>query len=389
MSDRPQYEVADIFHEYLEEYLRTHNLSSLQLLALRCIMNCRTSELGAHKLKCNNCGYEQIEYNSCRNRHCPKCQGSKRMKWVQNRLEELLPIPYYHCVFTLPHSLNPLTLYNKRVIYDLFFQAASYTLHTFSKDPQYLGARGGFIGILHSWGQNLSYHVHLHFIIAGGGLSHDGKKWIGLPYQHDFLFPVKAMSQVMRQKFRELLDRAYEDRKLVLDGDVGELKQRAAFEKFLDKVAWEKWVIYIKKPFCGPEEVLKYIGRYTHRVAISNQRVIDIADGRVSFRYKIYKDHTVTPAILTLSATEFIHRFLLHILPDGFKKIRYFGFLSNGIRRCSIALIRELIEGLSESVREAKSLIGEWVDKITRCPQCGAGELIYDEVCALPLLKPG
>lgn len=388
-SHRPKFEVADVVNKYLDDYLQTHNISSSQRFALECIKNCRTSELGGHKLKCDNCGYEQIEYNSCRNRHCPKCQGSKRMAWVQQRLKELLPIAYFHSVFTMPHILNLLALLNKRVIYDLLFQAASYTIHVFARDPKYLGAKPGFIGILHTWGQNLSYHVHLHFIIPGGGLSDDKKKWIRLPYQDKFLFPVKAMSHVMRQKFTELLCKAYQNNELVFSEELAALQQEQEFDRFLQKLAWENWVIYVKKPFAGPDQVVKYIGRYTHRVAISNHRIVDIADGRVTFKYKIYKDNTVTPSTLTLSAEEFINRFLLHILPNGFKKIRHFGFLSNGVRQESIRLIRELLDELVQSLETVHSVVTDWIEKVLKCPQCKVGKLVYEGICALPLLKPG
>jgi len=311
------------------------------------------------------------------------------MQWVQQRLKDLLPIPYFHSVFTMPHILNLLALYNKRVIYDLLFQAASFTLHVFCKDTKYLGAKGGFIGLLHTWGQNLSYHVHLHFIIAGGGLSDDGKQWIGLPYQEKYLFPVKAMSRVMRQKFTELLLKAYQNNELVFPDELCSLKQEKEFNNFLRKIAWENWVIYVKKPFAGADEVVKYIGRYTHRVAISNHRLINIANGRVTFNYKIYKDNTVTLSTLTLSADEFIHRFLLHILPNGFNKVRHYGFLSNGIRQESIRLIRELLDEFLETLERAQAVVTDWLEKLLKCPQCKIGKLIYDDICALPLLKPG
>jgi hypothetical protein len=386
---RPLYELADIFKLYLEDYLRTHKISSVQRLAVECIQKCRTALLGGHKLQCDVCGYEQIEYNSCRNRHCPKCQGSKRVQWVADRLKELLPIPYFHNVFTMPHSLNDLARYNEALIYDMFFKAASRTLHDFASDPKYLGAIPGFIGILHTWGQNLSYHVHLHFIIAGGGLSADGERWIRLPYKHKFLFPIEALSQRIRTLFARQLRCAYNNDQLVFPPDLAYLQDAANFEQFVNKIAWEEWVSYIKKPFSGPDEVIRYIGRYTHRVAISNQRILDIDDGYVTFKYNLYKDGTVTPSTTRLPADEFIRRFLCHVLPRGFKKIRHYGFLSNGCRQKSIRLIRELLDEVADMLGRAESAVDDFLERLLTCPVCKRGHLLYMDVCALPEVKPG
>ncbi len=335
-------------------------------------MACRTAKLGIHVLRCPNCDYSRQEYDSCRDRHCPRCQTSNKIKWVSQRLEELLPVPYYHTVFTLPHSLNSLALYNKEVMYDIFFKAAASTLNQFAEDPKYLGAKLGFIGILHTWGQTLAYHIHLHFIVAGGGISSDGKSWVGLPYRKEFLFPVKALSKRMRKSFAELLEKAYEHGKLVFPGNMAHLASPEAFRYFVNKVAWQNWVTYVKKPFAGPEELLSYIGRYSHRIAISNYRLLDIQGGKVTFRYKRYRDGEVTHQTLTLSADEFIRRFLLHILPAGFKRIRHFGFLANGVRAKSLALARDLLHHLAEQVEHVIDGLGRWFENNDSklCPQC-------------------
>jgi len=356
----------------MADFLNTHKISMLQQKVVDAITACRTAKLGIHLLKCPNCDYSRQEYDSCRNRHCPKCQISNKIKWVGQRLEELLPIPYYHAVFTMPHTLNLLALYNKELIYDIFFKAAASTLNLFAQDPKYLGAKPGFIGILHTWGQTLAYHVHLHFIITAGGIANDGKSWLALPYREKFLFPVKALSKRMRKTFAELLDKAYRDGKLLFPDTLAHLATPEAFQRFLDKVAWQNWVTYVKKPFAGPEDIVSYIGRYTHRIAISNYRLLDIKGGKVTFRYKKYRDGQVSHKTMTLSADEFIRRFLLHIIPAGFKRIRHFGFLANGVRSKSIKLARELLQHLADKVEHVIEGLGRWFEKDNSklCPQC-------------------
>jgi len=285
------------------------------------IRKCRTAALGAHVRKCDHCGHLEIAYNSCRNRHCPKCQGAKQEQWVQARIQDLLPVPYHHVVFTLPDEpLHTLMLYNKSVMYDLFFQSAAETLHTFARDAEHLGAEIGFTGVLHTWGQTLCYHPHLHFIVTGGGISPNGQRWVALRYGAKFLFPVKAMSQVMRGKFIEKLRRAHKRGELRFEGDVAPLVDREVFERFLDELAKKAFVIYNKRPFGTPEQVIAYIGRYTHRVAISNYRLLDIEDGQVQFGYRDNQDGGKQKT-MELRACEFIRRFLLHVLPEGFKKV--------------------------------------------------------------------
>lgn len=370
--NKPRYELADIFNRYIEGFLSSHKISKLQQKVVDAITACRTAKLGIHLLKCPNCDYSRQEYDSCRNRHCPRCQISNKIKWVGQRLEELLPIPYYHTVFTMPHALNPLALYNKELIYDIFFKAAASTLNLFAQDPKYLGAKPGFIGILHTWGQTLAYHVHVHFIVTAGGIANDGKSWLALPYREKFLFPVKALSKRMRKTFAELLDKAYHDGKLLFPDTIAHLAQPEAFQRFLDKVAWQNWVTYVKKPFAGPEDIVSYIGRYTHRIAISNYRLMNIKDGKVTFRYKKYRDGKLTHKTMTLSADEFIRRFLLHIIPEGFKRIRHFGFLANGVRRKSIKLARDLLQHLADKLEHVIEGFGRSFDNsdANQCPIC-------------------
>ena len=388
---RPRYELADIMRRYLPGYLATHKLSWQQQKVMHAISACRTAELGGHKQECDSCDYTRYQYNPCGNRHCPKCQISAKLKWVKKRLEELLPIPYFHSVFTMPHTLNPLALYNKRVIYDIFFQAAGHTLNAFAQDPRFLAAKLGFIGILHTWGQTLCQHLHLHFIVTAGGISADGQRWVKLPYRKKFLFPVKAVSKRMRKKFAELLRKAYRDGELRFPDKLAHLAEPEAFERFVNKVAWEEWVTFVKKPFAGPEEIIQYIGRYTHRIAISNYRILDIEGGKVTFRYKKYRDGEVTKKTMTLEAEEFIRRFLLHVLPKGFKRIRHFGFLASGCRTKYLRLARELLSDMAERIRQAEKTFEDWFEGLDRskCPACRKGTLKVVEVIFPVRFSPG
>ncbi len=385
----PKYELADIFNLYLPAYLKKHKLSTLQYKVAHAIMSCRTSKLGYHKYKCEECGYEQIEYNSCRNRHCPKCQGAKRIEWINKRLEELLPVFYYHSIFTMVHSLNTFALYNKEIFYDIMMRASAKTLQDFAAFPEYLGAKIGFVGILHTWGQPLSLHIHVHFIIPGGGISSDNKRWINLPYRKKFLFPVKAMSLRMRCTFQKMLQQAYDEGKLVFPDELSDMRVPEKFKKYLNKSAHENWVNYTKKPFGSAEDVVKYIGRYTHRVAISNQRILDISDEKVTFKYKEYKDGNVTPKIMTLKAEEFIRRFMLHVLPRGFQKIRYFGIFSNGSKSKYLKLARDLLNVIEEKIEELKVNCKDMIYKLLRCPCCETGILHIIEVFKPDRLRYG
>ena len=290
-TDKPKYEVADILDIYWGKYIKAKPVPPHIANIVSHIRNCRTAEMGYHKISCTNkdCDHVEISHNSCRNRHCPKCQGSKQIEWVHNRLKELLPVPYFHTIFTLPHTLNYLALFNQEVVYDLFFKATSFALNQFALDHKYLGGQTGFFGILHTWGQNLSYHVHIHYIVAGCGLLKD-KTVKRLPYQEKFLFPVKAMSKTVRSHFIKGLKKAYYNLELYLPGQLQFYSDIDEFEKFCNDLGKEAWVCYSKPPFSGPDKVVQYISRYTHRVAIANSRIQSIDNGKIRFSYKDYKD---------------------------------------------------------------------------------------------------
>ncbi len=364
------FELADILRRYLPGYLKTHNISLWQRKILYDIQICRTAACGAHLEVCDHCSYEQPAYDSCHNRHCPKCQGITRRRWVSARLEELLPVPYYHVVFTLPHRLNDIALYNKRLLYNLFYYAAAYTLLKFGKDPKYLGAQLGFIAVLHTWGKGLCYHIHWHFIVPGGGLTEDGQ-WVNLPYSDKYLFPVTAMSEVIRARFIKLFRKAYEQGELIIPDSREDLSNPVMFEYFLNDLASDKWVNYAKRPFGSPEQVVKYIGRYTHRVALTNNRLLDMEGGKIRFLVKDYKNGGKTEE-MTLSADEFIRRFLLHALPKRFRKIRYGGFLASAVREANLELARRSLQVEDILVEQTHDWQGDDVEK---CPQCHIGKM--------------
>lgn len=384
--------LAAIFDRYLSDFLKSHRISHYQERIIKAIRACRTSALGGHVYRCNKCDYKRHEYDSCRNRHCPVCQVYQKVKWVSARLKELLPIPYYHGIFTLPHSLNDLALYNKELIYDMFFKATSGALNAFAQDPRFLGAKLGFMGILHTWGQELNQHIHLHYIITGGGLSADCKRWVNLPYRKEFLFPAKAVSKRVRRDFSKLLWRAYKENKLVFPDSLGYLKEPYNFDRFLNKVSWQEWNCYMKEPFGTPEIVVKYLGRYTHRVAISNGRLNSISDGEINFDYKKYQDGKVYPDDKTLDYDEFIRRFLLHIIPSGFKRIRYFGFMASGMRAKALATAQSLLDAAAHILADAQWAFDAWLDgcdNSMQCPECKDGLLEICEIIAPQGLAPG
>jgi len=325
---RPPLEVADIVRTYGTAFVERHHrwLSGLHLRVLRAIVACRTAALGGHIEQCDSCGQRAISYNSCLNRHCPKCQAAARQRWLQKRSAELLPVPYYHVVFTLPHVLAPLALQNKAVVYGLLFRAAAQTLLQIAADPKHLGANIGFLAVLHTWGQTLLAHPHLHCVVPGGGLSPDHRSWI--PCGSKFFLPVKVLSVVFRGKFLGALERAFKKHKLTLAGQLAPLRSPTAFAALLRTAAQRNWVVYAKPPFAGPEQVLTYLSRYTHRVAIANSRLLAMAEGKVTFRWRDYT-HSNQSRTMTLEADEFLRRFLLHVLPIRFVRIRYFGLLAN------------------------------------------------------------
>ena len=380
VQNSPAFELADILRQYWDKFARTYKVNYHHVKVIHAIMSCRTKVLGGHIEKCSNrdCDYEKNAYNSCRDRHCPKCSNSKRVKWVSDRIKELLPIPYYHNTCTLPPILHRLCLLNQAVIYNLFFKATSYALNEFSKDTRFLGAQLGFVGVLHTWGKSLCFHPHIHYIVTGGGLSRDKSEWVNLPYQKKFLFPVKAMSKTIRGRFVKLLDKAYAQGKLKFPGKLAAISSPCEFKKFCMKVGNQAWVCHVKRPFSGPEKVLEYIGRYTHRVAISNSRLIGIKYGRVMFKVKDYKDEGKIK-VTSLPVETFIRRFTWHILPHGFRKIRHFGFLNTGFRKAKIQMIRELLEDIAGPVKDK---IRDWFDRMEPflnhlCPKCHTGTLIY------------
>ncbi len=364
------FELADILRRYLPGYLKTHNISLWQRKILYDIQICRTAACGAHLEVCDHCSYQQPAYDSCHNRHCPKCQGISRRRWVSARLEELLPVPYYHVVFTLPHRLNDIALYNKHLLYNLFYSAAAYTLLKFGKDPKHLGAQLGFMAVLHTWGKGLCYHIHWHFIVPGGGLTED-EQWVNLPYSDKYLFPVTAMSEVIRARFIKLFRKAYEQGELIRPDSREDLSNPVMFEYFLNDLASDNWVNYAKRPFGSPEQVVKYIGRYTHRVALANNRLLDIDGGKIRFLVKDYKNNG-RPEEMTLSADEFIRRFLLHVLPKRFRKIRYAGFLASAVREANLELARHSLPVEDILVEQTH----DWQDDdVEKCPQCHIGKM--------------
>ena len=348
---RPALEVADIVRHHGAAYRATHadRLGHSQRRVLNAIEACRTARLGGHLERCTDCGVTRVAYNSCRNRHCPKCQGLARAQWLADRHAELLPVPYFHVVFTLPGPIAAIAFHNKAVVYDLLFKTAIDTLRTIATDPKHLGAEIGVIAVLHTWGQTLGHHPHVHCIVPGGGLSPDGTGWIAC--RPGFFLPVRVLARLYRRRFLERLEAAFAAGALSFGGDLAGLSDPAAFAARLRPSRRVDWVVYAKRPFGGPEQVLAYLGRYTHRVAIANSRLIGLTEGRVSFRWKDYRHHD-KPKVMTLDAEEFLRRFLLHVLPDGFRRIRHYGFLANGHRTAKLARLRALPHEASAPVAE-------------------------------------
>lgn len=372
-------EMADVFREHADEYLATYGGTAAQRRVLRAVENCRTAALGGHVEACDHCDHRRIAYNSCRNRHCPKCQGPACARWMQARAAELLPVPYFHLVFTLPAALSPLALQNPRILYDLLFQAASQTLREVAADPRFLGAETGFLVVLHTWGQNLLHHPHVHCVVPSGGISPSGTQWVC--GRKDFFLPVRVLSRVFRGKFIAGLKRAFAGGQLQFHGTLAELAQPLNFERLLDQVVRHDWVVFAKRPFGGPRQVLKYLARYTHRVAISNRRLVSFRDGQVSFRWRDYA-HGGRSGRMTLSAVEFIRRFLLHVLPTGLMKIRHYGFMANRFRMEKHAQCRRLLQlpDATATERSPPTFPDAASPPLTdacvkRCPRCGQGRL--------------
>ena len=388
---RPALEVADIFRECGAHYRKIHGASMPleQHRAMRAIEVCRTAFLGGHVDVCDQCGAERQSYNSCRNRHCPKCQSLAKAEWLEARLAELLPVPYYHVVFTIPEEVASVAFQNKRVAYTILFRAASETLRTIAADPKHLGAEIGFLAVLHTWTQTLLHHPHLHCVVPGGGLSPDRSQWKSC--RPGFFLPVRVLSRLFRAKFLYHLGQAFDQGKLQFFSDLKPLAEPEAFRQFLRRNRTHEWVVYAKPPFGGPAQVLDYLGRYTHRVAISNHRLIAFQNGKVSFQWRDRKKHDRIRS-MTLNADEFIRRFLIHILPQGFAKIRYFGFLANRPRRNRLSLCRML---LNAPLPDADPQILDWKARhegltaglVDVCPVCHKGRMHVSQMLK-PLWKP-
>jgi len=370
--------MADILRCYAEQYRNTHAVSHKQSKVMHHIQACRSAELGGHVQQCNHCGFEQIAYNSCRDRHCPKCQSMAKEQWLNDRKAELVPCGYFHLVFTLPHELNPIVLCNKRITLQLLFAAVNETLSAFARDPQWrLGGQLGFIAVLHTWSQTLIDHFHLHCLIPAGALSPAKDKWI--PARESFLFRIQSLANKFRKSYLNKLQQAYRKQQLILPGKTAQFASPHEFAQLLQSLSKTSWIAYAKRPFAGPEQVLEYLGRYTHRVAISNNRIISIENGNIVFTYRDRQRNNQLRT-MTLSADEFIRRFLLHVLPAGFMKIRYFGFLSHRNKKKAVALIRTLIDAncplpgkIKENIRELMlRLTGT---DITCCPKCLKGKM--------------
>jgi len=374
---QPKFEVADIVRRYQQAYRQNHQLSKEQAKVLRHIRSCRTAELGGHVQRCDHCGFEKNAYNSCRDRHCPKCQTLVKERWLNDRKAELLPCGYFHLVFTLPHDLNPIIRCNKKAALDILFSAVSRTLQSFGKDPQWrLEGQTGFILVLHTWSQTLIDHYHLHCLIPGGALSADKSRWTHA--KTSFLFRVQSLAKAFKHRYLALLMSAKNKNNLIFPGKTKTFESR--FNHQLESLLKKKWIVYAKRPFAGPKQVLEYLGRYTHRIAISNNRIQSIENGQVTFTYKDRKDDAKTKK-MTLSAPEFIRRFLLHVLPKGFMKIRYFGFLANINKKQAIPLIRELIGSNEKPPQTVKETVVEIMLRLTGrdiacCPNCKKGKMM-------------
>jgi hypothetical protein len=385
---RPALEVADIFRRHGAAFRQVHadRLGRTERRVMAAIEACRTAALGGHVERCAECGFARHAYNSCRNRHCPKCQGLASAEWLEARQAELLPVPYFHVVFTIPAPVADIAFHNKAVVYAILFRAAAEALHDVAAEPRYLGAEIGAIAVLHTWGQTLHHHPHLHCIVPGGGISPDQTRWIAC--RPGFFLPVRLLSRRFRDAFVRQLRIAFEAGELRLSGALADLADHATLAARLDELAHIDWVVFAKPPFAGPEQVLGYLGRYTHRVAIANSRLVALDDGQVSFTWKDYRHHGRTK-VMTLSADEFIRRFLQHTVPNGFHRIRHIGFLANRHRTANLARCRELLAAPPPQPRpprrwqdRLRELTGQEIDV---CPSCG-GQML---TCAiLPRCPP-
>ncbi len=382
---RPKCELAHVFREYGAEYRRTHRLPFSHRRVMQAIEQCRTSALGGHMEKCNLCGFKHPAYDSCRNRHCPKCQSLTKARWLEKQKSKLLPVGAFHPVFTLPHELNPLILVNKKLLFNLLFQSVSQTLLAFART--HLRGTPGFICVLHTWNQQLRDHFHLHCLVPAGALSFDQTRWI--PARKNFLFRVEPLSIVFRGKFLDFLQKAFDQQKLIFPGKTAPLADRANFSLLLKRLRKKHWHVYAKKPFGSPQHLLNYLGRYVHRVALSNDRILSVDNGEVTFTYRDRKDGDRLKT-KKLKVEEFIHRFLLHVLPKGFMRVRHFGFLANHSKK-PLSRCRQLL-GLNPDPsaiikKSTQELMLELTGiDITRCPRCKTGTLAF--LAILPACRP-
>jgi predicted Zn-ribbon and HTH transcriptional regulator len=384
--NRPPFEVADIIRAHGNSFVDRNRswLTWLHLRVLFAIEHCRTAALGGHLDRCRQCGHEATSFNSCRSRHCPKCQTNARNQWLADRDKELLPVSYVHVVFTIPHELAWLALQNKKIVYDLLFRSSAATLLEIAADPKHLGAEIGFLSVLHTWGQNLQIHPHIHCVIPAGGLSLDHQRWIHPRYA--FFLPVKVLSRVFRGKFIAGFKRAFHAGELTFPGRMKWLAEPKAFRAFLRSLFRKDWVVYAKRPFGGPEHVLHYLARYTHRVAISNHRIVNFADGNVTFRWKDYA-HKSKQRLMTVTADEFLRRFLLHTLPRGFVRIRFCGFLANRRRGELLPVCRRLLqatlpENSTAPDASASGAPGAWL-----CPHCGEAMALIEKFTPQQMIR--
>ncbi|MFQ5546417.1 MAG: IS91 family transposase [Acidiferrobacterales bacterium] len=377
---RPPLEVADIFRDHGPAWRRKNagHISLGQLKVMSAIECCRSSTLGGHVLRCEDCSAIQIAYNSCRNRHCPKCQGAVAKQWLADRQAELLPVAYYHVVFTLPAPIGDIAYQNKAVVYELLFKATAETLLTIAADPKHLGARTGITAVLHTWGSALTHHPHIHCIVPGGGLSLDGKRWVAC--KRGFFLPVRVLSRLFRRLFLEKLSQAHRDGRLQFYGRHQDLGDAGAFAAFLAPLREIDWVVYAKRPFAGPEAVIAYLSRYTHRVAIANSRLIACDERGVTFKWKDYRaKNPERYKTMTLSTDEFIRRFLIHVLPTGFHRIRHYGLFASHVRAANLARIRELLaEDTTDETEELTTVDDDSSCATYVCPSCGAPMIIID-----------
>ena len=368
-------EVADIFRRHGGAYRQDHagHLGRVERRVMAAIEACRTARLGGHADRCADCGFIRIAYNSCRNRHCPKCQGQARAEWLADRQAELLPVPYFHVVFTLPAPAAEIAFQNKAAVYAILFRTAAETLRMIAADPKHLGAEVGLVAVLHSWGQTLHHHPHLHCVVPGGGPALDGTRWIAC--RPGFFLPVRVLSRLFRRLFLDALRTAFAAGELGFFGDLADLAQPALFARRLRQLRRIDWVVYAKPPFGGPAQVLAYLGRYTHRVAIANSRLLSVTDTAVAFRWKDYRHHGKAK-VMTLAADEFIRRFLLHTLPDGFHRIRHYGFLANRNRAQKLALCHRLLDAPSPGSAGKQGQDVVPTRSAEPCPSCGGAMIM-------------